>query len=86
MGNKIKLLWWDETEFWLKALCNHLSLIRTAVLHQLDPYAYYVKIFESLPYCNSVEDYEALLPVSKHHEKLGEKHGAAYANQAMRVL
>jgi integrase len=24
--------------------------------------------------------------VAKHHEKLGEKHGAAYANQAMRVL
>ena len=24
--------------------------------------------------------------VIKHHEKLGEKHGAAYANQAMRVL
>ena len=45
-----------------KALCNHLSLIRTAALHRLDPYSYYVKIFESLPYCNSVEDYEALLP------------------------
>jgi transposase len=45
-----------------KALCNHLSLIRTAVLHQLDPYGYYVKIFECLPYCNSLEDYEALLP------------------------
>ncbi len=45
-----------------KALCNHLSLIRTAVLHRLDPYSYYVKIFESIPYCNSVEDYEALLP------------------------
>jgi transposase len=45
-----------------KALCNHLSLIRTAVMHRLDPYSYYVKIFESLPYCNSVEDYEALLP------------------------
>jgi integrase len=24
--------------------------------------------------------------VAKHHEKLGQKHGAAYANQAMRVL
>lgn len=44
------------------ALCNHLSLIRTAVLHQLDPYGYYVKIFECLPYCSSLEDYEALLP------------------------
>ncbi len=45
-----------------KALCNHLSLIRMAVLHKLDTYSYYVKIFDSLPYCKTLEDYESLLP------------------------
>lgn len=45
-----------------EALCLHLSLIRTAKLHGLDPYHYYVKLLKSLPYCQSVEDYEKLLP------------------------
>lgn len=45
-----------------KSLCNHLSLIRTAILHNLDPYQYYVKIFDCLPLCKTLADYEALLP------------------------
>jgi transposase len=45
-----------------RALCMHFSLIRTAKLHGLDPYWYYVKLLKSLPHCQSLEDYEALLP------------------------
>lgn len=45
-----------------KALCMHLSFIRTAKLHGLDPYHYYVKLLKSIPHCKSVEDYEKLLP------------------------
>ncbi len=45
-----------------KALCMHFSFIRTAKLHGLDPYYYYVKLLKSIPHCRSVEDYEKLLP------------------------
>jgi transposase len=45
-----------------RALCMHFSFIRTAKLHGLDPYHYYVKLLKSLPHCQSVEDYEVLLP------------------------
>lgn len=44
------------------ALCMHFSLIRTAKLHGIDPYHYYVKLLKSIPYCRTVEDYENLLP------------------------
>jgi len=44
------------------ALCMHFSLVRTAKLHGLDPYHYYVKLLKNLPHCKSVEDYEKLLP------------------------
>ncbi len=44
------------------AFCLHFSLIRTAKLHGLDPYHYYVKILKRLPHCKTVEDYEQLLP------------------------
>jgi transposase len=46
------------------ALCMHFSLIRTAKLHGLDPYCYYVKLLKGLPHCTRVEDYEKLLPWS----------------------
>lgn len=52
------------------ALCLHLSLIRTAKLHGLDPYQYYVKLLKSIPYCRSVEDYEKLLPWNISKEEL----------------
>ena len=45
-----------------KALCMHMSFIRTAKLHGHDPYHYYVKLLKSIPYCKSLNDYEALLP------------------------
>jgi len=45
-----------------RALCMHLSFIRTAKLHGHDPYHYYVKLLKSIPHCKSVEDYEKLLP------------------------
>jgi len=44
------------------ALCMHLSFIRTALLHKLDPFQYYVAIMKKIPHCKTVEDYEALLP------------------------
>ena len=45
-----------------RALCMHFGMIRTAKLHGLDPYHYYVKLLQSLPLCNSLDDYEKLLP------------------------
>ena len=44
------------------ALCMHLGFIRTAKQHGLDPYHYYVNLLKSLPHCQTVEDYEKLLP------------------------
>jgi transposase len=52
-----------------EALCLHFSLIRTAKLHGLDPYHYYVYILKRIPYCRTVEDYEKLLA---WNIKLGE--------------
>ncbi len=43
------------------ALCVHLSLIRPAKRHGLDPYHYYVHLLKSVPHCQSVGDYEKLL-------------------------
>ena len=45
-----------------QALCLHMGLIRTAKLHGLDPYNYYIALLKRIPYCESVEDYEKLLP------------------------
>lgn len=45
-----------------RALCMHMSFIRTAKLHGHDPYHYYVKLLKSIPHCQTVEDYEKLLP------------------------
>ena len=54
-----------------KALCLHFSMIRTAKRHQLDPYRFYVKVMEAIPHCQTVEDYEALLPWNINLEKVG---------------
>jgi transposase len=43
------------------ALCLHLSLIRTAKQHCLDPYHYYRALLNNTPHCQSAEDYEKLL-------------------------
>ena len=53
-----------------RALCLHFSLIRSAKLHKLDPYQYYVEIMKKVPYCETVEDYEALLPWNINLEKI----------------
>ena len=53
-----------------KALGIHFSLIRTATLYNLDPYKYYVTIFNAIPYCKTVADYEALLPWNIKLEKV----------------
>ena len=45
-----------------RALCLHFSLIRSAKLHKLDPYQYYVEIMKAIPHCDTAEDYEVLLP------------------------
>ena len=45
-----------------EALCLHFGLIRTAKLHNLDPYHYYVMLLKNIPLCSSVDDYEKLLP------------------------
>lgn len=45
-----------------KALSIHMTLVFTAILHKLDPYHYYVHIMQRIPHCQTIEDYEALLP------------------------
>lgn len=45
-----------------RALCLHFSLIRTALLHKLNPHQYYVAVLKQIPDCQTVEDYEKLLP------------------------
>lgn len=53
-----------------KALCIHFSLIRTTMLHNLDPYRYYVALLEAIPHCKTAEDYEKLLPWNIGLEKV----------------
>ena len=38
-----------------RALCLHMSLIRTALLHGLNPNRYYVSLLKRIPYCNTLE-------------------------------
>ncbi len=44
------------------ALCMHFSIIQTAKKHGFDPYHYYARILKKIPHCQTVEDYEKLLP------------------------
>jgi transposase len=55
-----------------RALCVHMSLIRTAKVHGLDPYRYYDAILTTMPHCTTVEDMEALLPwrIVLTHQKM----------------
>ena len=53
------------------AMCNQFSLIRTALHHKLEPYKYMTKVLEELPYCLSVDDFEALLPWNINLPKVG---------------
>ena len=45
----------------VEALCIHFTLLRTAIHHNLDPFAYYEHILKEIPKCTCLEDYEALL-------------------------
>lgn len=54
----------------VKAVCNHMSLIRTAIEHGFDPYRYYVEICKKIPNCQTLEDYEKLLPWNIELEKV----------------
>ena len=47
------------------ALCLHFSRIRTAKRHNLDR-------LELIPYCETAEDYETLLPWNIQLQKVGE--------------
>jgi hypothetical protein len=40
----------------------HYSLIETATLYGLEPYYYLNSLFKALPYAETVEDFEKLLP------------------------
>lgn len=48
----------------VKASANLYSLVETAKANGLEPYAYLRYLFTKLPAANSVEDFEALLPVT----------------------
>ena len=50
---------------------------KTGLAHQLDPYRYYVAILKAIPHCNTVQDYEALLPWNIGLPKVGEVRQAA---------
>ncbi len=45
-----------------KALCAHMSILRTAITNGLEPYQYLKTLFDEIPKCKTVEDYESLLP------------------------
>jgi transposase len=45
-----------------KALLCHVGLLRTAIANGLEPYHYLKAVLDALPHCQTVEDYEALLP------------------------
>ena len=45
-----------------ESLCIHFSIIQTAILNGVEPYDYYCKLFQELPHCQTVDDYEKLLP------------------------
>jgi len=45
-----------------EAICIEMSFIRTALLYKLDPQIYIETLLQRIPYCQTVEDYEKLLP------------------------
>ena len=51
-----------DTPAGASASAIHYSLIETAKLHGLEPYDYLNTIFKALPYADTVEAFEALLP------------------------
>jgi transposase len=62
-----------------EALCIHMSLIFTSLMHGHDPYHYYVHIMQQLPHCATVDDIEKLLPwnVVPQKQKRAQENSAA---------
>jgi hypothetical protein len=52
----------SDTLAGVNASATHYSLIETDKIHDLEPYDYLNTIFKALPYAETVEDFEALLP------------------------
>ena len=54
-----------------EALCMHFSIIQTAIINGVEPYDYYCRLFKELPKCETVNDYETLLPwdIRKYSKK-----------------
>ncbi len=52
----------SDTPAGARASATHYSLIETAKANGLEPYAYFKQVLTALPYAESVEDIEALLP------------------------
>jgi transposase len=52
----------SDTPAGARASATHYSLIETAKANGLEPYAYLIQVLTALPYAESVEEIEALLP------------------------
>ncbi len=50
-------------------LCLHFSLIRIALENGFSPYRYYAELLKAIPYCETVEDFEKLLPWTLQESK-----------------
>ena len=50
------------TEDGAQASANIYSLLITAKANGVEPRSYLTRVIERLPYCQTIEDYEALLP------------------------
>ena len=57
-----KNVMFSDTVPGIKALTVHMSLIRSALANNLIPYRYYVAILKRIPHCETVDDFDALLP------------------------
>ena len=58
------------TKLYEKASADIYSLIETAKANKLEPYHYLRYLFEKLPFAESQEEYEALLPMRLKPEDL----------------
>ena len=64
-----------DVETWMSATVSciagvHFSLIRSAKLHKLDLFQYYVEVIEIIPCCQTADDYQVLLPWNIDLEKV----------------
>ena len=60
VGRKVWLF--ADTPAGAKASAVYFSLVETAKAHDLEPYEYLCKVIERIPYAETVEQWEALLP------------------------